>query len=207
MLNYRPILFILFVFLAGCPACSFSTVGSTSVKTQKQESIKMESEEYRVYSALLEEVYVRDGADPLVIVGETSLDALSRDQLNEDLGRVGKDNRGVATPDVVGDFVTKNLESHALRCNFKLSARCLVMSKEEVSAVGETKDGWTVFLSKYPGQSIITLSRAGFNPGMDKALVYTSSQSGGRTGKGQYVFLIKVGNAWAIEHKVLAWVS
>lgn len=62
-------------------------------------------------------------------------------------------------------------------------------------------------LKTYPNQSLVTRARVGFDRRMEAALVYSSSQSGGRTGRGQYVFLSKVGNAWVIKRKILAWAS
>ena len=109
--------------------------------------------------------------------------------------------------DVVDDFMTKNSRPETLGSQFKVKARCLVLSKQEVSDIGQAKDGWKQFLTKYPNQSLITLSRVGFNRRLDEALVYTSSQSGGRTGSGQYVLLSKADNAWVIKQKVVAWVS
>jgi hypothetical protein len=67
---------------------------------------------------------------------------------------------------------------------------------------------WGKFYLKYPkSQGIMSLSRVGFNRGLDRALVYIGNQSGGKTGVGYYVFMVKQDGGWQVNGRTAAWVS
>jgi hypothetical protein len=165
--------------------------------------LESKADVYAIYSELLADLYVDDSALPNLIAGSTSLDSLSQETLNEDLL---SSNRTGASADTVRDFIESNSTPQRLTCEFKVKVQCILLNAQELHDIGQ-EGGWNRFLSKYPGQSVITLSRVGFNTSKDEALVYTGSQSGGRTGKGYYVLLVRTGNVWKTKRKVAAWVS
>lgn len=205
MRRHHAIVLIVPVLVVACAACTSPALSGPVTSASNQQLSHIVSEDYEVYSVLLNELYVRDGSSPIVIAELTSIDWLSAKDVKEDLAVVAQ--RNLETQELVNDFITKNLQPYSLRCDFKSNSACVVLSSDQVLAIGQKEDGWKVFLNKYPGQSLINLSRVGFNKGKTEALVYSSAQSGGRTGRGQYVFFTKVDNEWMIKQKVAAWAS
>lgn len=66
---------------------------------------------------------------------------------------------------------------------------------------------WIDFLKKYPAHGLIELSRVGFNARRDRALVYTGSQGGPKSGAAFLILLSKTNGNWVIDQKIIVWLS
>jgi hypothetical protein len=60
---------------------------------------------------------------------------------------------------------------------------------------------------KYNSKRILTLSKVGFNPDMNQALVYMGIYSIYDVGMGYYVLLVKENGNWKIQDIIEAWIS
>ena len=167
-----------------------------------------ETEEYAVYDTLIERMYVRDQVEQFVIKDQTSLDSFNEDELDSIFQRVSRKLIALQKT-TFNDFQGKNKEPQRLDESFNLSIHYVLISKvEEDELLYKSADGWAAFYKKYPkSQGIITLSRVGFNPEMNQALVYIGNQSGPKSGAGYYVLLSRENGTWVIKDRYGAWLS
>jgi hypothetical protein len=202
---------IVFLFLLGTISllaiqCSKSVGRQVHDAAIKSPTFDVDTEEQGVYSTILNDVYVGEKNDRLTIADDTSLDWLTTQQIMKDLSFLKGGAWHEIKPSIVDDFLSRNSVPSKLTGRLNLKVNALMLSKEEVATIGKSQENWKQFLARNPGQSIITLSRVGFTDDLKNALVYTGDQSGGRSGRGQYVFLSRT-DRWIIKHKVLAWGS
>jgi hypothetical protein len=169
--------------------------------------LNIEVEEYAVYSVLLNQVHATGDTDQVIIREETSLDRLRDSIVKEDLTTLTEATDNEIAKDVSDNFQAANRRPRLLSNRFSLKVKCVILGREEMAAISDPRDGWNWFYTNYPHQSLITLSRIGFNREMDQAVVYTSQESGGKTGRGEFVFLIKERNVWVIKQRMASWVS
>lgn len=195
---------LLFLVVAGSVACDAKRANAeNSFSTGKSSQ---DADEHAIYSVLLSQLYA-DRSRPVILSQETSLDGLTADQVSVDLTWAKRNRANIVSADLVGNFMVNNSKPLMLVDDFEPSLRVVILSKQEISIIGQEKDGWRNFLAKYPGNSIVTLSRVGFDGPKNYGLVYTGEQSGGRTGRGQYVVLQREAGLWVIRLKVPVWVS
>lgn len=207
--NTSVLIFVL--LLAGCSAYSHVT-NSTQQRNLggiEESPRAQEAEEYRVYSALLAELYVRGNDTAVVVENQTTLEeSLSG---GGDIGRtlkyVSESMPDSGAQQILENFRDRNHQSQSLSCRFTLKVQCVLITKEEMDTLRQRGDFWNEFKNKYRGQGVISLSGVGFNHEANLALVYTGFQYGWKNGHGDYVLLIKQNNAWTIKHKVNVWVS
>jgi hypothetical protein len=111
--------------------------------------------------------------------------------------------------DTADGFRRRNAEASALVGNLDLGAPYTLMSRDEMSGLfSQNQDGWQLFYERFPdAPGITTVSRVGFNQGMDQALVYVGTQSHWLAGAGYYLLLNKVDGAWVIDQQVMTWIS
>lgn len=191
-------------------ACSgASSVNNMTVKHDAEpEKSALESTEYAVYSALINEMYPAQPDEVIAIEDQTSATANIGGGLSGTLRYVSEHMPERIEQEVLQDFQTKNSQPQPLKNLFKLKTESVLVSAQEMRELFKKGYGWDVFFKKYPAsKSLITLSAPGLNHGMDQALVYVGSQSGGKSGAGYYVLLTKENNVWRIKHKVEVWIS
>lgn len=166
------------------------------------------AEEYAVYDTVIEQIYIRDQIEQIVIKDETSLGNFNNEELEGIFQRVGSKLTALQKT-TFNDFRAKNKQSQRLNELFNLRVNYALISKdEENELLYQRADGWVAFYKKYPkSQGILTTSRVGFNPEMNQALVYVGNQSGPKTGAGYYVLLAKENGTWVIKDRYGAWLS
>jgi len=163
------------------------------------------ADEYSVYSVLLTDMYA-DRRSLILIKAQTSTDMLKQKELRSLLLSMDRRLLGGVPQDLVDDFLEKNRNVSVIRNCLDLKKDYSLLSPEEVTRLVPHGD-WTPFLAKYPWNGLVSLSNVGFNNKMDLALVYTGSQSGGKSGAGFFVVLVKKGANWVIRNKGNVWVS
>ena len=124
-----------------------------------------------------------------------------------DLKYIDQRSWGDDASEIIIKFISANEHSKTLKSCFNPQVETILVSKEEVEAIVEDPNGWIQFLIKHPRQSLWQFSQVAFNRGMTKALVFTTSESGGKAGHGSLVILVKENNAWVIRHRIVVWVS
>jgi hypothetical protein len=163
---------------------------------------RVEPEEYAVYSTLIKSMFITDGVELLVIEQQTSLGPIPLAELGQEMELVRRKVPEVEA-EVADDFVEKNGTPARLEHSIDIPASYVLVDAREVRGMD-----WGKFYQKYPkSQGIMSLSRVGFNHDRDRALVYVGNQSGGKTGMGFYVFMVKQDGGWQVTGRTAAWVS
>lgn len=199
-------LFIL-VFVCGCSKSARVADSAPKKESVNIRNLGLDDEEYAVYSALISDMYVRDGSKSITILIETRASKSPHSDLAETLQRVRGGIAGGITSDVINDFLEKNLQPSPLTNRFNSIGEYRLLSREEVERIFQKGGGWVEYHSNYHAQGIVELSRVGFSHGGEQALVYTGIQSGLKTGVGYYVLLVKESEGWRIKDKVEIWAS
>ena len=192
-----------------CVQCSTGNHRQSGLADIKPPKSNLDLQEESVYSAVLSDVYVSKGGNRLVIEDDTNSHQWSKaDEVREFLAFLK--NNGTWTdldPRIVDDFLSKNSDPIKLTGRLNSKVDVVMLSEEELADISASPDFWIEFLARYPGQSIITLSRIGFSDDLKSALVVTGEQCGGRCGNGTYVFLSRQGDHWTVQRKFGAWSS
>lgn len=154
-----------------------------------------EAAEYAVYDAIIEAEYLGPGRSLVVIDHQTGFQFGSTELAKQVLPELGAA--------VVADFEAKNRRKYALLPLFQLSVRYVFIDPEEVDEIFQGRNGWTRYRALYPGASgMMAVSRVGFSPEMDSALVYVAHQSDYLSGSGVFFLLTRVSGTWTITGRV-----
>lgn len=174
-----------------------------------QQKLKIE-EDYEIYSIIIKSitngklVILKDYTEEGEIVKDEAIKAYVLKELFE------------LKKETLKNFYLKNKFSISLNEKIlqKYKINCKLIDNEEFECIfGEdTKKGWKVFYTKYPGScGIITISRVGFDKEKKQALVYVTHTSGPLCGYGMYVLLTKRRflwrDYWTIQRKVVVWIA
>jgi hypothetical protein len=167
---------------------------------------RFETEEYAVYSSLIESWFVSDNTRLIVIEDQSGLGLSS--SLQEILESL-TESFPTPTKEILADFKTKNRQASPLKSLFSLTVPYVLINNQEMDDIFQIeRDGWDEFYRRYPNsQGMMALSRVGFNPDMNQALVYVGNQSHWRAGTGHLVLLIKEDGTWKIQGKTMVWIS
>jgi hypothetical protein len=165
-------------------------------------------EEYAVYDAMLEKLYGASKLGCIVLKDFTT----ARHLIGQDEATLEyvRENLPEMPQDVWDDFINRNQTPIALEPVFHFAVPIVLISQEEINGIFFTQegDGWKRFYDTYPGaQGIMDISQAGFNPELDRALVYAGDQSNYLAGIGLLYYLEKTGGNWHIRNSVMVWIS
>lgn len=168
-------------------------------------------EEYRVYSAVLNSLYIGEETKLIVMQDSTDIFPLydTRDStLNKMKNLIKKHFKGIH-PSTIDDFVKKNKKRHKIEKKLFIRTKYTLISDKEIAEIFKDTQGWDRFYKLYPhSQGILTFSRVGFNPNMNQAVLYAGNQAHFFCGKGILIFLIKNKKGeWIIKNTVLLWIS
>jgi len=163
-------------------------------------------EEYAVYSALLDGVWISPGDGGkiklLVINDQTSVD----DYSPEKVFKMYKEPLTPALSAALRDYNVKNGQPRQLTKSFDIKFDYALVSKREFDAFFKGKnlgEDWESYYRKYPGSpGYISLSRVGFSPGMAQAVVYMEYVCGSLCSNGSYFILSKENGEWRETKKI-----
>jgi hypothetical protein len=194
-------LVILFFLLFSCTAIAVLAENPSGSAVQPQE--------YEVYSALIGSRQLPAGAKLLVVTNQTVTDAKSDHDFIQAGDALTKRMPSDMQSVTVEDYLAKNQAPSSITDRLTLPiAYVLVDDREIRSLFAKGVGGWDDFNRKYPDSAgVIRLSRVGFNPNMDQALVYVTKSCGPLCGSGKYVFLVKDSDGWKVKKEFLVWVS
>ena len=163
------------------------------------------AEEYAVYSAVIRELYFVGKIKLVVISNPTSRGSESKvaDYVFEELAPLSH-----ATYD---DYLAKNSKQYRLSNSLSLKARYVLVEDRTIKKLFNHWDldkGWETFYKQYPAsKGFFSLSRVGFNPTKDQALVYIGRMCNSRCGEGRLVLMSKRNDTWTVEKEHGLWVS
>jgi hypothetical protein len=183
-----------------CMALPFSARAAVSQRD-------LSDEEYAVYSALINEKYLKEADKLIVILDETEGNTIGGNEPDRDeiIRRLPS-----LLPFTIDDYEAKNKEPQGLRNLLRLNAEYVLLSERDRFQlfIGQFAEGWERFKHKYPeAVSLVKLSKVGFNPEKNQALVYIDHSCGAKCGAGAYALLKKEGGVWTGEGVAQIWVS
>ena len=171
------------------------------------------ADEYKVYSAVIMEDYVKEGIRLAVITDETYkpvADDISGAQVFAELAEPLQLPSLAA--DTCDDFVAQNRkEPQKVGRSFSLGVDYVLVDYGAIKGFFALKldleEAWKKFYKKYPrSRGYFRLSRVGFNRARNQALVHTSWMCGHRCGEGKFVLLIKRDDKWEVGGHFTQWV-
>jgi hypothetical protein len=176
-------------------------IGTVCLFIFRPSADRVRSEKYAVYSAYLDSKLTglsHDLGSPeglSVIVGVTMAPSVAT-RTNM------KHNLPFIRSSTLRNFTLCNLQDERLTRDFQISAKYVLITKEEARQAN-TVD----FLHKYPGSyGYVTLSKVGFNTDLTEAPFY-SEHICGLCGGGEYVLMQKIDAHWKIVGESFTWVS
>lgn len=172
------------------------------------------AEEYAVYSAVITEMFAggrvtfdtQNKIKLLVIKDMTVTDVLTdyEEQNEVYFGRMFP----TLAEGVVKDYKARNKEPARLKDSFELNIKHVMVKKEKIEKMFAGRGWWQEFYKTYPDSGgLIVLSRVGFSPATNQALVYIQHGCGGLCGTGNYVLLEKSGARWQVVKRSMVWIS
>ena len=189
--------FVAIVFLGGCARVS-------KVKIPPG----VHAEDYAVYNAVINEMYVTNSVEMIVIRDHTQWfipadNDVSKPEVLEGWMGYAENEIRIAPREMIRDFILKNKPSRPLEHCFNLKVKYTLMSKKEHDKIFRG-GGFDEFYERYPNsQGIMTLSLVSFDAKKARALVFVCNMSHYLGGAEHYVLLTKKNGCWGIEDKVL----
>lgn len=187
--------FFLLVTMAIVSISAFSACAAQ--ETEPLAGYGPDSDEYSVYSDLINSKYIGGGVGLMVVEDQTNAESSAFGQL-----------RGV-DGELIEDYQAKNKMAYRLDRLFDLRVGYELISEEDARDIIESDPevGWDTFYSTYPdSQGMLSLSRAGFNKNRTQALVYACNHAGANAIEGNYYLLTKNGDAWVVKNVFEAWI-
>lgn len=172
-------------------------------------STSEETEEYAVYSALLEKLFVKDDVKLLVIRKQTLFSINNyfiRTAVEESFSDMKKLFSSVSE-DAFRDYRIKNQYPSILSSKFILSVKYVFTDEFEFN---KDKDAaWIAsFFEKYPdARGIIQLSKIGFNKDRTEAFVFAEFICSPLCSGGNNILLEKNSGVWKVKEKFEGWKS
>jgi hypothetical protein len=165
------------------------------------------TEEYVVYSGLINSFQSLPGADLLLVASQT-VSTLPQDRELDEKEFIEYHLPDATAKETLDDY--KLSDSHPLNITnrFNVNRKYILISNQEARSYFENSNMFPSLREKYPNSSgrITMLSRVGFNKRMNEALVYAWAYCGGDCGGGGYYLLRKEDGVWKVKDKK-TWIS
>jgi hypothetical protein len=177
----------------------------SATPTLSEDTLRLE--EYALYDAILQDMVAGSQLQCIVLKDHTTMGSMSEaDEKSMDYLR---SNLEGVPENLLEDFFSRNRKSVGLSPSFTVDIPVLLLSEDEISVFfSEDGGGWDGFYETNKGaQGIMEFSRAGFNAGMDRALVYTGNQAHYLAGAGHLLVMEKRDGVWTTIQSLMVWIS
>lgn len=159
-------------------------------------------DEYAVYSALIDSLYIFENTEVVVI-----RDMTEPYDLSDENGRAFVREQLHVSDALIDAYVARNGPSVALRRALTIDVDYVLIADSTFMHILDT-GGYDEFYRRYPGaQGHLTLSRVGFSADGNTALVYASNTPGFLAGTGICATLVKQTDRWRVTGYVIIWIS
>lgn len=172
-----------------------------------------ELDENAVYSAVITDMFGREGVELIVVEDQTTAVVLGDmwpDPAQHFTGRapLGEPLEKPET-ETIRDFVSRNKQPTQLKAKLDLRLKYVLLpTRAKEAFFRDGGGGWDSFYAKFPGaQGIMVFSRVGFSSDKKQALVYVGNQAHMLGGAGYYVLLRKENGRWVIKDAETIWIS
>jgi hypothetical protein len=170
------------------------------------------SEEYNVYSAVLNNEYCNNKIK-LFIIYEKTVDSINSSTGSEFVNldsKFIKNGMPKIQDDILINFKNENKQKKVFEKQFNLCSNYYLLKESEYENIfknDKNNDGWKKYRQMYPDSSgIINFSKIGFNNSKNQALVFFSTSFDYDGGIGSYYMLEKENNIWKINQKEMAFI-
>ncbi len=192
----RKLLLMLSLVVLGVNACDDETTTLTP-------PVGSDDDEYAVYSALIDSLYIYENTAMIVMRDSTEAydlsDSTARKYLRDGL-KIGDT--------LIDAYVLKNGPMAVLRRAFTIPTDYVLLADSSYQRIVYSAGGWDAFYTQFPGaQGYMTLSRVGFSADGNTALVYASNTPGFLAGSGICATLKKRSGVWKVTGYIIVWVS
>jgi len=189
------------LILAGLGALVVALPASVKSSAQTDDTLRVrDSEEYSVYSTVLDSQFAHMDAQQFVIRRETH-----RIEDPEICDLVARD----VESETMSDFKAKNGKTYLLERQLDLKTPYVLVSSDELDAIFNQKvgvlivGGWGLFYQRYPGAfGLIDFSRVAFDSKKNQALVYFGYSRNYLGGGSSFLVLSKADKSWKIQKQV-----
>lgn len=157
-------------------------------------NISEESEEYAVYSVLLNELFAKDNVESITVQKQTLFNSNSDEQniTEKQILNLKKLCPSVSEETLL-NYIYKQMESLTLSNSLNLPVKYTLVDEIKVT--------------KHKAVQVIRLSRIGFDRNRTEALVYVELINCPLCGGADFVQLEKKSGVWKIKERVNLWVS
>ncbi len=169
--------------------------------------VDRQTEEYAVYSGLINGFQSEPGVDLLLLANQT-IPTVSQNRELDEKEFIKYQLPDTTAKETLDDYKLSDSQPLNIDSRIAINRKYILISNQEARSYFENSDTRLRLREKYPTSSgrITMLSRVGFNRGMNEALVYAWAYCGGDCGGGGYYVLRKEDGAWRVKEKKL-WVS
>ena len=169
--------------------------------------VDRQTEEYAVYSGLINSFEFQPGVDLLLVANQTT-PTVSQDREFDEKEFIKYHLPNTTAKETLDDYKLSDSQPLNIANRFAINRKYILINNQEVRSYFENDDTRLRLQEKYPTSSgrIIKLSRVGFNRRMNEALVYAWEYCGGDCGGGGYYLLRKEDGVWRVKEKKL-WIS
>ncbi len=169
----------------------------------------MSDEEYAVYSAVIQEKFLKNRDVRMIVLQDTTTGMMPGDipPVQEDFLRAQKPD---LADDLLADLNTKMVQPCVFEQRFtvQIPVRLISQAEQEQIFQQHLDKAWTGFYAQFPGaQGILEFSRVGFSKDGNVAVVYAGNQQGGLAGGGYNYVLEKHNHRWVIVAETMTWIS
>jgi hypothetical protein len=166
-------------------------------------SDRVSSEEYAIYSAILNQVKISpsDGKRARLLVVNDRTSGPVGAYAVDSTGKCKKEFMSPALKPLLENMRTRNWKEYPLGRRFNVTRNYVLLSSKGFSDFFNDSmvGGWDDYYRKYPhGSGRYTFSRVGFDPGGKKAVVFVEVSCNVMCGYFTFVLLNKVNGKWKI---------
>ncbi len=198
--------------------CFCALIGIQSAQSPTPSTDAVTSDEYAIYSAVLNKAFAGGKVQHIVVGDHTMMDFPPIMMGMSGFGDTMKEIRETAAKDTLKDYGQKNKTAIPLQNRFSTLVPVVLISESErdkifeIKGQGEKKTanpaGMKELQRLYPNsQGFANLSRIGFDKNASQALVYVGNICGGLCGDGRVFFLVSEGGSWKVKLSAVTWVS
>lgn len=182
---------LVFLMVAGC---------GTSVSETVTE------EEYAVYAAAIEQLFLTAQSEMVVVRYETAPQALQ-------VSPAMREKIATYAPEIddalLDELEQANQQSYRLDGRIPLGVKALIRPSDELDALlQKNEQAWNEFYALYPtSPGVVTVSRAVFDRRQEQAVVYVTLRSGMANEAAYFLTLQKENDLWRVMQKFPEWLE
>jgi hypothetical protein len=168
--------------------------------------VDRQTEEYAVYSGLINSFESQPGVDLLLVANQTIPTVSPDRELDEEFIKYNLPD--AIAKETLDDYKLNDSQPLSIARRFAVNRKYILISNQEARSYFEYDNPFPRLQEKYPNSSgrIMMLSRVGFNKRMNEALVYAWAYCGGDCGGGGYYLLRIEDGVWRVKDKKI-WIS